>query len=67
MVQLVPPTLDRIGLATKYTSRWALQMLMAAQPLTKANVTHLGKSDCRKGLWANKLHKHTQSVSTEQI
>ncbi len=32
----------------------------------KSNVTHQGKSDCRRDLWANKLHKHKQTVSTRQ-
>ena len=66
IVQLVPPTLDRIELSTKYTSRWALQKVMAAQLLTKANVTHLGKLDCRRDSWVNKLHKHKETVSTRQ-
>lgn len=32
----------------------------------KSNVAHLGKSDCRRDLWANKLHKHNRIVSTRQ-
>ncbi len=29
-----------------------------------SKLTHLGKSDCRRDLWANKLQKYNRVVST---
>ncbi len=40
-----------------------MMMCSMASSYLESNVTHQGKSDCRRDLWANKLHKHNQIVS----